>query len=265
LRKYVTQKSDEIINVTCTGVSSPNPMQKFVSEKGWETGINNCLFNDCYASIIALKMASGLFFNPAVKPINRINIIHSELLSIHINANDLSAENLVVMSLFGDGFANYFVSKTADKGIEIVYIKEKLIGNSSEHMQWRLGERIFKMTLSPMVPFLLDENILPFVQELARESEIDFDDLIKNSIWAIHPGGPKIVQMVAEKLNLNEDQIKYSYKVLKENGNITSATMPFMWQEIINDSNVPSGKRIVSLAFGPGLTACAMIGLKKFD
>jgi predicted naringenin-chalcone synthase len=73
------------------------------------------------------------------------------------------------------------------------------------------------------------------------------------SIFAIHPGGPKIIDSVQEVLELSDNQIKESRKILFERGNMSSATLPHVWSEILGN-NYPIGTNVISFAFGPGLT-----------
>jgi predicted naringenin-chalcone synthase len=72
-------------------------------------------------------------------------------------------------------------------------------------------------------------------------------------MFAIHPGGPKIIETVKEALELAENQITESQKILFERGNMSSATLPHIWQLIL-EKEYPPGTKVVSFAFGPGLT-----------
>lgn len=109
------------------------------------------------------------------------------------------------------------------------------------------------MTLSREVPLKIRDHILPFLMEMAQEQNIDLPRLIKEGIFAIHPGGPQIIEVVKKKLELNDDQVKESKKVLFERGNMSSATLPHVWDEMMKNQ-YPEGTLILSLAFGPGLT-----------
>jgi predicted naringenin-chalcone synthase len=75
----------------------------------------------------------------------------------------------------------------------------------------------------------------------------------------IHPGGPAIVDLVGRCLRLSKDQISLSKDALREGGNKSSATVPHIWERLLRDPDVKPGTRVVSLAFGPGLTAAAMV------
>lgn len=82
---------------------------------------------------------------------------------------------------------------------------------------------------------------------------MDLSELLKNAIFAIHPGGPKIIASLQEYLELTDEQTLFSKKILFERGNMSSATLPHVWQEILK-SNPKEKTKIVSFAFGPGLT-----------
>jgi predicted naringenin-chalcone synthase len=109
------------------------------------------------------------------------------------------------------------------------------------------------MTLSREVPFKIRDHLPGFMHELSEVSGVTKEELIKDAIFAVHPGGPLIVEAVQKKLELNLDQVKFSHEVLRTRGNMSSATLPHVWKAIW-ESKPPHGKKIVSLAFGPGLT-----------
>ena len=88
---------------------------------------------------------------------------------------------------------------------------------------------------------------------LAAECGLAREDL-NNAVYAVHPGGPRILDKVSEWLHLEPSQLQASRKVLLERGNMSSATLPHIWAGILEDTTVPSNTLIVSLAFGPGLT-----------
>jgi predicted naringenin-chalcone synthase len=110
-----------------------------------------------------------------------------------------------------------------------------------------------QMTLSREVPTKIAAHLRNFVAKLAEESGLDLPGLLKDSIFAVHPGGPKIIESVRATLELTKEQISTSEKILLERGNMSSATLPHIWKELL-EQNVKSGTKVVSLAFGPGLT-----------
>jgi len=263
---YKTEKEapQHMIFVSSTGYESPNPLQQLLSEKNWETTHMNCYANDCFAAFPAIEMAIGNLHNP-FNNYNQVDIAHVEFNSIHIDISDDRPENLIVMSLFGDGAITYKVKNdksTKGNGIRIDNIHQKLIPNSSDQMNWSLSSYQFKMILKPYVPLFIDEHIEVFVQQLFKNQIIRVEEARQKAIWAIHPGGPKIVDFIQKKLNLSDEQVSHSRQVLKDYGNMSSATLPHIWRDLIEDEAIKIGTPIVSLAFGPGLTVYGLVGEK---
>jgi predicted naringenin-chalcone synthase len=120
-------------------------------------------------------------------------------------------------------------------------------------MSWITADGGMKMTLSRHVPAHVAIHIREFVLGLCQQSELDLSIVLKRGLFAVHPGGPKIIDAIKEKLELTESQVAASRRVLFERGNMSSATLPHIWQ-IISDSKPASGQYVISLAFGPGLT-----------
>jgi predicted naringenin-chalcone synthase len=83
---------------------------------------------------------------------------------------------------------------------------------------------------------------------------LDFEREKSTMAFAIHPGGPAILNQIRSKLGIEESQIALSRKVLYEHGNMASATAPHIWQAVVESPAIPVGSKVLSMAFGPGLT-----------
>jgi alkylresorcinol/alkylpyrone synthase len=194
-----------------------------------------------------------------------IDIVHTELLSLHTAISDDSAGSIVTHTLFGDGLIRYSLKQESEMepgeyGLKVLTLDEVILPKSSEYMSWKLKDHQFKMTLDRAVPVCIKNNVESLVRKLHGNINIAYDDKVKDdSIFSIHPGGPKIINNIAKKLKLSQEQISHSNDVLYENGNISSTTIPTILKGILDDESIPSGKRIVALAFGPGLTAAGAI------
>jgi predicted naringenin-chalcone synthase len=105
------------------------------------------------------------------------------------------------------------------------------------------------MKLAKEVPVLIARALPAFVSRLLQTAQVKpGSDLF----FAIHPGGPRIIQQVGKILELQDKQFEHSLGILQSCGNMSSATLPHIWEKLWND--IPDGSYIVSLAFGPGLT-----------
>ena len=137
--------------------------------------------------------------------------------------------------------------------MKVLAIHERIVPESKDDMTWIPSSFGMAMTLSREVPHKIREVLLDFVEELCQKASLDKDDILTHGIFAVHPGGPKIIEGVQSKLRLRDDQVSASKKILYERGNMSSATLPHVWHEIMLQRPV-SGKKVLSLAFGPGLT-----------
>lgn len=257
-----TKPPADLVHVTCTGYASPSAIQQLVSHRGWgeRTQTTQVYHMGCYAAIPALRITAGLLLRPREERAARADIIHTELCTLHLNPLDHSPEQFVVQSLFADGHIRY--SMTTDEetsraigrpGFEILAVREEMVPDSLTDMTWVLSDFGFRMTLSREVPHRIAAGLPGFLARLLRQGGKN-DDNWKEMIFAIHPGGPKIIDGVQELLGLRDQQTSASRALLFERGNMSSATLPHIWARIAEDENIPAGTLIVSLGFGPGLT-----------
>ena len=130
---------------------------------------------------------------------------------------------------------------------------ELIVPNSQADMSWVTASWGMKMTLSREVPNKIAASLRPFIQRLAHNSGFELSEILKKATFAVHPGGPKIIDSVKEGLELTDLQVAASREVLFERGNMSSATLPHVWMKLL-EQKIPSGQLVVSLAFGPGLT-----------
>ncbi len=245
---------DDLVHVTCTGYVSPNGAQKLVARRGWgaATRVTNAYQMGCYAALPALRIASGFVATGA----QRVDIVHTELCSLHLDPSDHSLEQLVVQSLFGDGLIRYCMAPDlGTRGLRVLALHERVIPESADAMSWMVSDAGMQMTLSRDVPERVASVLRGFVGELLGKAGRDVRDL-KGSVFAVHPGGPKIIDRVRDILEISEAQVAASRAVLFDHGNMSSATLPHVWMRILDDPCVPAGALIPSLAFGPGLTVC---------
>ncbi len=252
---------DHLIHVTCTGYVSPSPVQHLVNDQGWagKTGVTHAYHMGCYASLPAVRMAEGL----VAARNKQVDIIHTEMCGLHMDRTTHSPEQLVVQSLFADGHIKYSAvpatsldarkTEVQSIGYKVLAIDELIVPNSQQDMSWITASWGMKMTLSRDVPTKIEGSLRGFVMNLCKNAGVDFSKILKEGVFAIHPGGPKIIDVVQSHLELRDDQVQASRHILLTRGNMSSATLPHVWSQILEE-NIAPGKKVLSLAFGPGLT-----------
>lgn len=253
----------ELIHVSCTGYVAPSAAQKLVVRRGWQeqVGVVHAYHMGCYASMPAVRMATAFLACPrnraaaAAASGARIDIVHSEACTLHLDPSRHQPEQLVVQSLFSDGHIRY--SARADdggKGLRFLGVHEEIIPGSLGAMGWMLGDTGMHMILAREVPDLISASLRGFLLRLFERTGTDPAEALSRGVFAVHPGGPRIIDKVAALLELRPAQVAASRAVLKANGNMSSATLPHVWADMLDDASLPAGTTITSLAFGPGLT-----------
>lgn len=252
-----------LIHVTCTGYAAPSAAQLLVARRAWPTVVTHAYHMGCAGAFPAVRMAAAfaarLGDEPGVEP--RVDVVHTELCTLHLDPTDHSPEQLVAQGLFADGGIAYAATTAPPPGapsLELVAARELLVPGAEDAMTWKPGTASMRMTLSRRMPALVREHLRPFLEALLHDAGADAA-AARGAVFAIHPGGPKIIDAALEAMDLSERQVAWSRRVLLEHGNMSSATIPHVWQAIVEDESVPPGTLVPSVAFGPGLTVSGAV------
>jgi len=265
----ISHPPDDVIHVTCSGYLAPSPVERYFSHRNWiSSTITHSYHMGCYGAFPAARMAAGFLANAHLgftPPKTQVDIVHSEFLSMHMNTLRQGAADIITMSLFADGFIKYSAYTGAEAarlglpGLKVLAFAEKLLPNSPDEMTWTPNAYQFEMSLSRLVPIFIRDAIGEFVVALCRDAGIDFEAEKASMAFAIHPGGPKIVDHIQAQLGICPQQVAISHHILRQHGNMSSATVPYIWGEMVKDAGIPPGTKILSVAFGPGLTATGLL------
>jgi alkylresorcinol/alkylpyrone synthase len=264
------QPPDDIVHVTCSGYVSPSPAQRLVSERRWPSIVTHSYHMGCAGAFPAVRMASGfLAASKLYGGKSRVDVVHTELLSVHASSrrDRLDAEGLILRSLFGDGIIRYsLVDNSAlppDRGgLELLALDEVIFPETLPDMTWRLHPHKFVMTLSNRVPFVIAEHIERFAAGLFAKAGRSLAEWRDDLVVAVHPGGPKIVDLVQQFMGLDDWQVRHSREVLREHGNMSSATIPHILSRIVADPELAEGTFVLAVGFGPGLGAHGLLAEK---
>jgi len=245
-----------VIAVSCTGFFAPGLDVELVKRLDLPSSTRRTFigFMGCYAAFNALRVAHGFCQS---QPDARVLIVCVELCTLHFQI-DSTLESVVVNSLFSDGAAGAVLSarpRAETKG-KMVYVDGccHLDDDSLEDMTWTIGDTGFKMGLSSRVPDVVGRRLPRFVNDLLAPRGLERGDV---DFWAIHPGGRRIVERAREALDLSDADVAASLEVLRRYGNMSSPTVLFVLEHILQRSSRGDGSppgRGIAMAFGPGLT-----------
>ena len=246
-----------LIVVSCTGMYAPGLDIDLVKSLKLSTNVERICINfmGCYAAFNAIKIADTI----CQSNVNaKVLVVCTELCSIHFQ-KESTEDNLLANALFADGSAALLIEGSPRKGLNLkpVSFYCDLAADGEEDMAWTIGDLGFEMRLSAYVPEVIRNGIKNLTTSLLARISNQLSDI---SYFAIHPGGKKILEVIEQELGLTKEQNYASYEVLKNYGNMSSPTVLFVLQEINNKLNgVDDGKKILSFAFGPGLTLESMV------
>ena len=117
-------------------------------------------------------------------------------------------------------------------------------------MGWNITSVNFEMILAAGVPEFLGEELEQLMVSVAEKLGLSIETI---NHWAVHPGGKKILDTVQRGLQLTNNELRHSYKVLNHYGNMSSPTILFVLNEIFK-SNPATGETIFAMGFGPGIS-----------
>jgi len=245
--------ADEIthlITVSCTGFDAPGVDIHLFDELGLRSTTQRLHigFMGCHGAINGLRAARGL---AAADPKARILLCAVELCSLHFKFQ-WDPERMLGNALFADGAAALVVASSNDDDGAIYRLRDTgscLLPDSREAITWYIGDSGFDMSLSNRVPGLIAEQLRPWLAAWL-DSQGHSIESIKS--WAVHPGGPKILDAVEEALGLGSESLSVSRAILSEYGNMSSPTVLFVLERFLRENALGP---CVMLGFGPGLMA----------
>ena len=266
-----------LVVASCTGYSTPGTDVRLAQDLGLAEDLQRLLVGHagCHASLPGLAAARdyvAVHRRPAA-------LLCVELTSLHLQPPTRDLEQAVVHALFGDA-ASAVVVEPAGPGtrprevagpacdaaahaagapgrappLEILEVASHTAAEAAAHMTWEITDRGFRMRLSRRVPEVVGEHVGPLVDGLLERNGARREDV---AIWAVHPGGPRVLDVVADRLGLGRGALAHSRAVLAERGNCSSATLPIVLDRA--RAAARPGDLALALTFGPGLTLYACL------
>ena len=243
-----------LVTVCCTGFKAPGVDLALIDQLELDPGVQRTHvgFMGCHGALNGLRVARAF----AEADANAVVLLCSvELCSLHLHYG-WDPEKVVANALFADGAAALVASQALAQSKQSLTLKASgstVIPNTSSLMHWQVGDHGFAMGLSPQVPEAIAGALQPWLSSWLRGHGSDLTEIRS---WALHPGGPRILQACADALALKHEHLAESRSVLQAHGNMSSATVLFILERMRHKAC--SGP-CLALAFGPGL--CAEVAL----
>ncbi len=204
----------------------------------------------CYAAFPALRMAAHFC---QANPNAVVLVMCLELCTLHMQIND-ETDSILANSLFADGAAAAIVSaqepQPGTHAFKLSGFESALLPAGESDMAWDIGNEGFNIVLSSYVPDIIGANIEALMVDVLGKNGSTLGNVDE---WAVHPGGRSILDKVETSLGLGTEALESSRAVLRDYGNMSSATILFVLREMLDSGETPRATTC-AMAFGPGLT-----------
>ena len=181
-------------------------------------------------------------------------LLSVELCCLTMQPDDLSVANIVSSGLFGDGAAAVVMlgSERGGSGPEVLATRAVLYPDSEDVMGWQVTDRGFRVVLKSSVPDMVLRYLRRDVDAFLAEQGLARRDI---GSWVSHPGGPKVLEAIAEALELGPGALDASWHSLRTIGNLSSASVLMVLADTMRERRPAPGTLGVLLAMGPGFSA----------
>jgi predicted naringenin-chalcone synthase len=242
-----------LVTVSCTGFAAPGFDIKLIEKLAMRDSVSrlNVGFMGCHGMINALKMAA---FIASAEASAKVLICAAELCSIHFQYG-WDRSNVLANALFADGSSAVVVESSTTSSQrtlwEISKFRSKVVPQTEDIMSWNIGDNGFQMTLSPNIPDVIAGHLADWFSDWLHSSGLSVEEI---DSWAIHPGGPRVLESVESALRLSAQDLLPSREILARYGNMSSPTVIFILDRLRNRSGLAC-----VLGFGPGLAIEALL------
>ncbi|MCY1142620.1 type III polyketide synthase [Actinoplanes sp. Pm04-4] len=233
---------------SCTGYATPGLDILLARDLGMSPSVQRLFVGHmgCYAALPGLGTAADYVVareRPAL-------LLCAELTSLHLQpaSTRTDLQQIVSHALFSDAAAAVVLTPEGP-GYAVRDVAAVTDTTTADHMTWEVTDLGFRMGLSPRVPAVLELHVRKLVDDLLGRHGLSIGDV---DGWAVHPGGPKILDVVQQQLGLDDEAMAPSRGVLSSYGNCSSPTV-LLALDALRSRPIPP-RRVVMLAFGPGLT-----------
>ena len=248
----VAEEVDLMFFTTVTGIGAPSLDAVIASRLGFKSDLKRIpsFGLGCVAGASGLARVADLLRGNSSQVALLVSV---ELCSLTIQWQDKSMANFIGTGLFGDGAASVVLvgdeHPLAETGVSVIGSRSALYKDTSDMIGWKIGTTGLSLVLEAGVPAMIEENFAFDVDTLLKQNNLERSDI---DVWIAHPGGPKILTSFSSSLQITQQQLGSSWKVLETAGNMSSAAVLHVLASQIKQ---PPGTRGLLFALGPGISA----------
>jgi predicted naringenin-chalcone synthase len=239
---------DLFISVSCTGFMIPSLDAHLLNRFPFRKDVRRIPITElgCAAGVASLMMASDFV---RAYPDSKVLVLSVELCTLSFQPGDKSADHIISSAIFGDGAAAAIVAGEADSGLHILKTATRFFPETLHFMGFDVEPSGFHIFLSPQIPRFIQANLLAQIEPLTIESGFRLGDI---DAWLFHPGGVRILEAIEKALGIDGEKLEESRSVLRNYGNLSSATIFFVLKRYLQERRKASGQHQFLGAVGAG-------------
>ncbi|MBN9656663.1 MAG: type III polyketide synthase [Acidobacteria bacterium] len=238
-----------IFFVSVTGIASPSVDARLMNRMNLPVNIKRVpIFGlGCVAGAAGVARAADYV---KAYPKQVAAVIAVELCSLTLQHEDLSIANLISSGLFGDGAGIALVAgeEVPVTGPRVLATRSVFYPNTEHVMGWDISEKGFQIVLSREVPEVVEQNLAGDVDAFLGSEGLSRADI---GSWVLHTGGPRVLEATSSALQLPPDALDASWACLKRTGNLSSASVLLVLEEVMMNRRPQSGTYSLMAAMGP--------------
>lgn len=239
-----------LVTVSCTGFQAPGIDVRLINQLGLSADVQRTHvgFMGCHGALNGLRVAKAMCEADAQAVVLLVAV---ELCSLHYYYG-AEPGKVIANALFADGAVAMLVGQSIP-GCALIASGSHLLAKSEREMGWIIGDHGFEMTMTKQIPRLIEQHLHGWLQAWLQRQGVSLGQI---SQWAVHPGGPKILEAVQASLALSETALAESWQTLADYGNMSSPTVFFILRQ---QHQRQSNGLTLLLGFGPGLVVEAAL------
>jgi alkylresorcinol/alkylpyrone synthase len=240
---------DDFIVVSCTGLDTPG-LDILVAEK---MAMSPTMRRTAIVGMGCHGLMPGLHRAVTAvqaNPRTTVLVLTLELCTLHLQ-HDSSIRNVLGSALFGDGASAVIIGQSRNGAPRLLDSLTYSDYQTQQEMAFHPGNHGYRIHLSADIPKILRLKLPGLLDQFLQRNQLQLSDI---EHWVVHPGGAKILDYVEEMLELPLEKLQYARSILREYGNMSSATLLFVLERLMQEAEPMSGDCGLLIGFGPGLT-----------
>jgi len=244
------QALDAVVFVTTTGLATPSLETHLANRLDLPADVRRVPVwgLGCAGGVAGLARGTDL---ARARSGDRVLVVSLELCSLAFLRDELDEKTVVASALFGDGAAAALVAgdELAAGGPELGASRSHLWPDTRDVMGWEVAARGLEVVMSQRIPEIVEQRLPGVVEPFVKQAADG-----RQARPVLHPGGPKVLDAYAGGLGVDEAHLAPSREVLREHGNMSSPTVLFALERVLDEGLAPGSTAWLG-AVGPGFAA----------